>query len=376
MVSAYRRLLLVLVLSSTTALSVLAQPGQCANEPDLDRWVLDLGHDQYLRREKASRKLIAIGAPAITPLVAAMRLGDLEVIERAIEVITEIGLSQKPNEDGGAWEQLSLLAHKGSGQTASRAEHALAELRSHRSQQARIALKAAGIFVGVDEFVVRSFNQHRMIVRVDDAWDGEVRTLHWLRWLYRIENARVKGNAVSREVLSEVVKIPDLKSVAIVDGIVDRATLEPLLELQRITSLEFRYVALQDEFSDLLASLPIRTSLELMGTGISEEVVESMRQSLQGLQIIHRQGGFLGVQCLDTDDVCEISKVVLGSAAQKAGLMPGDIIVQVGDAPVRRFRDLQSEINQHVPGDDLEVKFRRGGQVKDVRLELGKFEDT
>lgn len=376
MLTLCRWLVIAAAISFVIPIAVLAQDGQQRSAMDMDRWVSDLGHDQYLRREKANRKLIEIGAPAIKPLFTAMRSGDLEVIERAMGVITEIGLAQAPNEDGGAWDQLSSIASKGTGQTASRAELALSEIRSHRDMQARIALKAAGVFVGVDEFAARSFNQHQLIVRIDEEWNGELETLQWLRWLYRIENARVKGKAVSPAVLSHVVKVPDLKSIAIVDGAVDRATLESLQVLTRIDSLEFRYVDLKDEYGELIAALPLRISLELMGTGISADVVETMRESLSGLQIIYRQGGFLGVQCLDTDDVCEINKVVPGSAAQKAGLQPGDIIVQVGDVKVNRFRDLQQEINRHIPGDDLEVKLRRGGRIKDVRLQLGKFEDT
>ncbi len=358
------------------ALSASAQNDDSLAADGLDRWVDDLGHDQYLRREKASRKLIEIGPVAIGSLVEATRSGDLEVIERALEVITEIAMVNAPADDGGAWDRLSALAATGTGQSASRAELALSEIRAHRAAQARAALKAAGIFVGVDEFVVRSLAQHRLIVRIDDNWDGETQSLQWLRWLDGIENAHIAGKAVSRDVLQQVVKIPELKSIAIVDATVDESTLEPLKQLTRILSLEFRYVALKDEYRDLLSSLPIRASLELMGTGISAEVVESMRQALPGLQITHRQGGFLGVQCMDADDVCEISKVLPDSAAEQAGLIPGDVIVEVDSAPISRFRDLQQEINKHVPGDEMEVKFRRAGQIKSVQLKLGRYGDT
>ena len=104
---------------------------------EIANWVNDLRHDQYLRREKANRKLIAIGTPAIEPLVAAMKSGDLEVIERGMDIITQIGLSKSPGDDGGAWDQLSSIASKGAGQKASRAQFALSEIRDHRAAQAR-----------------------------------------------------------------------------------------------------------------------------------------------------------------------------------------------------------------------------------------------
>ena len=113
---------------------------------------------------------------------------------------------------------------------------------------------------------------------IGDSWDGKLESLQWLRWLDGIENARVKGSAGSSDVIKQVVKIPDLKSISFVDAKVDEASLESLKTLKRIYSLEFRYVDLKDEYGELIAALPIRLSLELMGTGISKEVVQSMQE--------------------------------------------------------------------------------------------------
>ncbi len=137
--------------------SASAQEVASNDTTESDQWIADLGHDQYLRREKASRKLIQIGTPAIEPMTAAMRSGDLEVIERAIDIITEIGFSRPPSDDGGAWDQLSKIASKGTGQKASRARLALAEIQSHRASQARDALKAAGIRMTLSKILMFSF---------------------------------------------------------------------------------------------------------------------------------------------------------------------------------------------------------------------------
>jgi hypothetical protein len=300
-------------------------PAAFAQDPsdgELERWVAELGHDQYLRRERASRKLAEMGAAAIDPLLVAMRAGDLEVVERGMEVITEVAIANPPSQDGGAWEKLGLLAAQGTGQIASRAEFARDEVRLHRAGQARVALKSAGVFIGVVKRFALSTAQHTMAVRIDNDWNGELDTLQWLQWLDGVQNASVHGKAVTRQVLARVVEIPDLKSISIIDGKVDVETLQPLQQLTRIYSLEFRYVDLTDECGDLIAALPIRLSLELMGTGISKEVVDELRETLPGLPINHRQGGFLGVECSPTDDVCEITSVVPDSAAQRAGLLP------------------------------------------------------
>lgn len=350
-------------------------PSASGEEKPIHYWVQQLGNDHFLRREKATKELIKAGPDAIDDLVGAIQTGDLEVIERATEVITEIALARSPRDDGGAWVALSKLAEHGAGRRASRAISALDEIRDHRASQARHALAAAGISVGMDEFAIRAISQPRMVVQIDEKWRGDVESLQWLEWLEDVENARVKGPAVTREVIEHVVTIPDLQTLAIVDGKVDEATLAPLVEMPRIHAIEFRYVSLSDEQGDLIASIPIRVSLNLMGTGISAEKVEAMCEALPGLQIDYRQGGFLGVTCMDNFDVCEINGVLPESAAEEAGLIKGDVIVRIGDAEVTRFKDLQNAINQHLPGDEVEVKFRRGDKIESVTLRLRRFEE-
>jgi hypothetical protein len=338
-------------------------------------WVGQLSHDQYLRRELATKQLIETGAEAIPAIVEVLKTGDLETVERAMSVICEIALAQPPDEDGGAWGVLNQLAARASGIRSSRAEAAIGEVRESRGKQARAALMADGIFVGLDDFIVRSASAPRMTVEIDGTWQGDLATLQWLRWLDGVECARIKGTAVRREVLEWLVQAPDLHTVAIIDASVDQSTLEPLQSMSRIASLEFRYVKLTPEICDLITALPIRLSINLMGTGVANEKVDQMRAALPGLAIDHKQGGFLGVVCIDSDRACQIERIVSGGAAEAAGLIPLDVIVGIGESEVRRFKDLQAAINQHLPGDEVEVRYLRGSQVRTVSLHLRRLDD-
>ena len=338
-------------------------------------WVGQLSHDQYLRREMASQQLIELGAEAIPAIVEVLKTGDLETVERAMSVLSEIALAQRPDEDGGAWGALNQLAARTSGIRSARAEAAISEVRESRGKQARAALLADGIFVGLTEYMVRSASSQRMTVEIDGTWQGDPATLQWLRWLNGIECARIKETAVRRDVLEWLVQAPDLHTVTIVDATVDESTLEPLKSMSRIASLEFRYVKLTPQICDMITALPIRLSLNLMGTGVAHEKVEQMRAALPGLAIDHKQGGFLGVVCMDSDQACKIDRVVAGGAAEAAGLIPFDVIVGIGTAQVRRFKDLQMAINEHLPGDGIEVRFLRGGQLKTVVLRLRRLDD-
>jgi len=345
------------------------------DDPDaIANWVAQLNSDQYHRREMATQQLIKAGPEAIDALLNVLGSGELELVERATAVMTEIALAQPPAEDGGAWEKLSALATDSTGRTASRAQTAVQEIRDHRAVQARTKLTAAGIFVGIDEFMIRSISGPAMMIQIDEKWQGDLRSLQWLQWLEGVENVLVKGPAVTRQVLQQVAKVPNLQKLAIVDANIGDDTLDPLLDMEPLLALELRYVPLKDQQGDKIAAIPIRMSLNLMGTGISAEKVDAMRAATPGLQIDHRQGGFLGVKCLDGLGICEISDVVDESAAAEAGLRSGDVIVQIEDTEVSRFKDLQDAINKRVPGDQISVKFRRGGTEETVQVELRRLE--
>jgi hypothetical protein len=350
-----------------------------AEEPpanSVEYWVSQLGHEHYLRRETASKKLVAAGPDAIPLLADAVRGGDLEVVERATKAIVEISIGRAPRDDGGAYERLNTLASQSVGRSASIARGAVQEIRTNRHSQARQALAAAGIAVGMKEFVIGAISQPKMLVQVDDAWNGDREALQWLAWLSGVDTARVSGRAVTPEVMEFIAQVPGLRSLAIVEGQIADEVLEPLTRMDRIENLDLRYVQLTDRQGDLIAAIPLRVSLNLMGTGISPEKVQSMRQALPGLQIDHRKGGFLGVTCIDNTDACEIHTIVENGAAEEAGLIKGDVIVQIGEAKVQHFKDLQDAINEQLPGDEIDVLYRRGDKIQSVKVRLRRFEES
>jgi S1-C subfamily serine protease len=100
-----------------------------------------------------------------------------------------------------------------------------------------------------------------------------------------------------------------------------------------------------------------------------------MRQVLPGLQIDHRRGGFLGVTCMDNTDVCRINTIVKNGAAEEAGLIEGDVIVQIGEARIQHFKDLQKAINEQLAGDEVEVLYRRGDSIQTVKVRLRRLEE-
>jgi len=70
-----------------------------------------------------------------------------------------------------------------------------------------------------------------------------------------------------------------------------------------------------------------------------------------------------------TEGVYVVS-VTDGGAAQDAGIKAGDVILKIGSIPVNRMSELQEQVGQYRPGDQLNVTVRRGEKEKELLLTL------
>ncbi|MBQ7575981.1 MAG: trypsin-like peptidase domain-containing protein [Bacteroidales bacterium] len=68
-----------------------------------------------------------------------------------------------------------------------------------------------------------------------------------------------------------------------------------------------------------------------------------------------------------------IHEVATGSAAEKAGIKPGDVIVGIDDTPINTPAALQEKVNSYRPGDTITVKVNRGGET--LNLQCTFFEE-
>lgn len=341
-------------------------------------WISQLSHEHYLRREKASQKITEMGPEVIPDLVTAMNQGDLEVIERAVAVISDFAISRDPADDGNAWVTLQTLAENSVGRRALAAKAAMDEVGTLRSQEAVDLLVAAGVFVGAGDFSVAALQSPLPHVEVGDGWNGDVKVLRWLEWVGGIRHVRVSGKAVQGSVLRNVVRMPDLAAVAIVNAAtaVESEVFSSLNELERIDSLDIRYVNVTEQQGDIISRLPLRKSLTLMGTNINSVAVEKIKSRLSGLLIQVRQGGFLGVSCYRDELVCRVNMVYPNTAASDAGLMFRDIIVGAGEDEISDFSTLQETINKYHAGDEIEIRFFRGGKLMKAKVKLKRLEEN
>jgi hypothetical protein len=84
-------------------------------------------------------------------------------------------------------------------------------------------------------------------------------------------------------------------------------------------------------------------------------------------------GAFLGIgaDVRGGWDGVRIGSIVPGSAAERAGLLPGDVLVQLGGAGLRGFPELREQLGRRRPGETVAIVYLREGLDHETRATLG-----
>ncbi len=71
----------------------------------------------------------------------------------------------------------------------------------------------------------------------------------------------------------------------------------------------------------------------------------------------------------------QVSEVIPGKAAAKAGILEGDIIIEVNGEELRDFNQLRTMIGNMRPGEVVDLKVFRDGETFPLSVQLGKRDD-
>ena len=98
-----------------------------------------------MRREAATRELIAKGSSSVEPLLKVIASGNLEINQRAVLVLSALAGKQHHADDGGALGALRKLAGESIGSRKSMVDRAINDLEADRLKQAHNALESPRI---------------------------------------------------------------------------------------------------------------------------------------------------------------------------------------------------------------------------------------
>lgn len=128
-------------------------------------------------------------------------------------------------------------------------------------------------------------------------------------------------------------------------------------------------------------------TLKLSGTGIEGmgfaiPINSTTDITSQLIQYSKVKRPYIGISGMDlTENTAKANKLVVGiyvksvddfSAAEKAGIKIGDVIIEADGKKVTKMDELNEIKNSHKIGDELKIKVNRNGQEKDLTITLGE----
>ena len=273
-------------------------------------WIGQLGSPQYAQREAAARSLTAAGRRALGALEEAVSGRDFETASRSVEILRGMLAAEDAELASAAERILERVATADAGAAGGLAAAALEFHHAGLAAAARERLEQQGAVF-----------RERLVTVGEPGLDVEF-------------NAAWRGGA------GEWRQLPRLRGVV---------------------RVSVHGVPLDAEAVAALGRLSAVRRIDLFGTGAPEAALAALAARLPDVVIDVRKGGKLGVSSLVQVGTCELSAVQPGSAADKAGLRAGDVIVAADGEPVATFEALTAWLARHGAGEAVRLEVIRDG---------------
>ncbi|HLZ16266.1 MAG TPA: PDZ domain-containing protein, partial [Cyclobacteriaceae bacterium] len=111
---------------------------------------------------------------------------------------------------------------------------------------------------------------------------------------------------------------------------------------------------------------------------IMDDLLEfgQVQRGLLGVQITDVNASLAERQNLNVVQGIYVSRVNEGSAAEKSGIITGDVITAIDGRNANTVSELQEQVARHRPGHAVKVKFIRQGREKQVSVILKSYEGS
>jgi hypothetical protein len=274
---------------------------------EVRKLAVDLTHQDFTIREAATRKLPLLGVSVIEPVTEVALQDNLEAGLRAVSILAELYLS----EDAETFDQ---------------SEAGLKRLMAQAKLPA-VAHKAAQT-LDDNQFTV---TQRRAIAEVRRL-GGQIQMNRDYPVLVNGEQIRPENGWAQAAAIGSRWKGGD----------------EGLKHFARLKTLRAVYL--------------------IGGHALSDEALEQLRLELPDAEFQPRGRAMLGVGTSPDILGCRVTSVRADSAAGKANIRAGDIVVEISGKAVRRPEDLIGLIGEHDEGETVEIIALRGDPILRYKL--------
>ena len=318
-------ILLATCLSHAEEAAPSIEQASTTNVAELSGWITELDDNLFATRERAQARLEQAGLPALEKVAEAAQAGSLERSTRALNILMAWS-------DSAESDQLRIAALE-----------KIVSLRDWPKE----SLLAAEILADVREAIALA-----KIQELGGQYTRDMRT--------RVALVNVQG--VSRSPLQVII---DSHWKGGTEG------LEYLKDVRRMVTLSFHSMPLAPEQLGIVLELPQLRWVELYGEGYTlEKFSHLIPTAPPGLDFDVRRSALLGVRGDTNHRNALVADVESESAADKAGIRRGDLIVEMEGVRIRDFKHLTEQISQCEGGDSVSLTIARPVPDKAKREEL------
>jgi len=364
---------LLLTLSVATPLRG-QQPAEAASDEQVQQWIHELGARRFIVREDATLQLVEAGNSVIAAVEAAISEQNVEGLARTMFVLDRLASSDDLATAQAAREALGRLSQHEGNAVSRRAIRALATLDQRREEKSIRELRSLGASFGNQYVVVGNDTMQLMVLSIADNWRGTTDDLVRLKWITNLQHLDLIGEHVTDEWMQYVEAVTNLSSLALKRTSVTASGIGMLVKLEQFMNLDVKYGPMGDATLEHLVKIRTLRYVKLYGTAVTLEAAEKFAADQPQIELDFRLGAFLGVACPRAPEPCYVRSVQSDTAAERAGMRAGDLIIEFGGVVIRDFDDLKKQIGRHRPGDKTTLVLIRPGPLQSTSLR--KAEET
>ncbi|HEY6565368.1 MAG TPA: PDZ domain-containing protein, partial [Pirellulaceae bacterium] len=213
---------------------------------------------------------------------------------------------------------------------------------------------------------------------LDRAWTGAASDLDGLKHLPEVVDVVLDGTRFDNDYLSRLALLPNLDRLLLRETTMDARGFQELAKLPKLQWLAVWYSPITDQELGSLEKIPGLVEISLRGTQVSDQAVQALAQRRPQLIVQAQRGAFLGVSPAIAAQSSGIKGVLLMSvtpdaAAERGGILPGDVIQSFDGQDVTTFDELRNLISAKDPGEQVELVIQRADERLSRTVELGKW---
>jgi hypothetical protein len=300
-----------------------AQPAPAPAE--IAEWIAALDDRQYQVRERATQKLLAAREAALDPLLVAANGDRPEPAERALSVLRRVAQSEEPATAISALERLAQLRDRPNLVAQARAELAR---RAVLACQQHLESLGAECVVQLEQVAPTGVITQVFHVRLGEKWRGNTEDLR------------------------------------------------PLAELRYQSHIRLEGVPVNDAVAKLFEARDELAWLQLIGTKVSVAAVDALKARHPSADVYMKNQAKMGVACRNHAAGAAVELVQSGTAADRAGVVVGDIITAIDGKPIPDFDRLTAHVAQKQPSDKITIEVLRGEEKKTLSVTLGSWAEV